>query len=482
MPQLPGWIGGSATTESLTADGESTVNLYVEKMQSEAAANGGALFPCPGFAVWSTVADVGARALTVANGRLFGVMGAALYEWDVNGTATLRGALLVDANQAQLVFNGVIGGQLGIASGGSVYCFTLATNVLTGPFLNGGYSHLAYAGGFGLAFNGLTGKVNLSALNDLSTWSAGLFFQRSLFADPWQAMWVDANNLIWLAGTDSFEVWYNTGSGTQPWAPLSGLVGRYGIAAPFAFASGGSGNVWLSRNLEGIGQIVQTRGSAPTPISSYAVDTAVAGYLRTSRIDNAEVLLYQQGGHAFANVSFPSAPATWTVDTGSQSWAQRGKWNPTRGAYDLWTPRVHVVAFGKHLVGDRTTGSLAVMDTTIATELDGTGIRRLRRGPFPAHEHKRLPIDQFELLMDVGLGVAVGQGSDPQVMLRVSPDVGRTWGTERQASVGKIGAVAKRVYWTRLGAPPASVVEVSYSEPTPFRIVDAYYNNAERAA
>src|SRR4051812_28291318 len=116
MPKLPGWIGGSATSQSLTADSEQTVNLYVEKLPSEAAANSAALFPTPGFAAWSTVADVGARALWVATGRLFGVMGANLYEWDINGTATKRSPapLLVDANPAQIVFNGVIGGQLGV--------------------------------------------------------------------------------------------------------------------------------------------------------------------------------------------------------------------------------------------------------------------------------------------------------------------------------------------------------------------------------
>lgn len=484
--RFPGFIGGSNTSQSLTADSERTVNLYVEKLGSEAAANGSALFPAPGFRKWtpaSAVADVGGRSLTFVGGRMFAVVGAGFYEFDVNGTPTRRGTVALDANPAQIVYNGIVGGQLGIVSGGSVYNYNLTTNVLSAAVLAGGYTHLAYAAGFGLALNPTTGKVNVSALNDFTTWPAGVFFQRSLFADPYQAMWVDANNLVWLVGTDSFEVRYNDNTGAdQPFAPLSGLVGRYGIVAPFAFGLSGIGNFWLAKNPEGIGEFIVTNGSAPSSIGTYAFATAVAAMLRAgNKIDDAEVLVYQQELHPFANIAFPSAPSTWTVDAKEQSWAERGKWNPMLGRYDLWAPRVHCVAFGKHLVADRTTGVIYEMDTTIATETDGTGIRRLRRAPLPYNEHKRTPIDSLELLMDVGLGVASGQGSNPQALLRVSNDAGRTWGNSRQATVGKIGEYGKRCMWNRLGNLTAGVVELTYSEPTPFRVVDAFVNNQEAA-
>jgi hypothetical protein len=483
--RFPGFVGGSNTVQSLTADSEETINLYIEKMQSEAAANVAALFPTPGFRRWtpaSIVPDVGGRGALFANGRLFFVMGAGFYEFDINGVPTKRGTVALDANPAQIVFNSIVGGQLGIASGGNIYSYDLTTNVLSAPVLAGGFSHLAYAAGFGLALNPTTGFVRVSDLNNFTVWDPGVFFRRSLFADPYQAMWVDSNNLVWLVGTDSFEVRYNDNTGAdQPFAPLSGLVGRYGIVAPFAFGLSGLGNTWMARNPEGIGEFVITRGATPTPIDNYSYSTAIAAILRTSRVDDVEVLMYQQEAHTFANIALPSASTTWSVDVKEQSWGKRGKWNAMLGRYDLWSPRVHCVAFGKHLVADRTTGAISEMDTNIATEISGEGIRRLRRCPFPSTEHKRIPVDQFELLMDVGVGVQVGQGSDPQAMLRLSTDAGRTWGNELQASVGRIGEFARRCYWTQLGALTAGVAEVTYSEPTPFRIVDALINNAEAA-
>lgn len=482
MPRWPAFIGGSYPAASHVQDSERTVNLYVERMQVEGGKNTSALYPTPGFRAWSSgVTDVGSRGIAVANGRFFAVIGAGLWEFSSTGVGTRRGTVAQDGNPAQLVFNGVVGGQLGIVSGGAVYSFELATNVLTPTSLTAGYTHLAYADGFGLAFNPTTGMVQLSALNDLSTFSGSDFFQRSKFPDPWQAMFVDPNGLIWLIGSETFEVWYNANpASTQPWAPLSGLFGRYGIAAAFAHGVGGAGNFWLSRSPEGGTTFVTSRGSEPAGVSTYAVNTAIANYRRTSRITDAEVLIYQDQGHTFPVVAFPSAMSTWAYDVEGQNWAERGQWSTATGSYGLWAPRVHADCFGKHLVGDRTTGTIWEMDTAIHTDVDGKGIRRLRRTQGLTNEHKRMPINRVELLMDVGVGTVSGQGSDPQALLRVSHDAGQTFGNERRASVGRIGKYRKRVYWDRLGCPEDAVLEVVWTDPAPTRVIDAWINNMEQ--
>lgn len=485
MPQFPGFCGGSNTSQSLTADVERAVNLFIEPTQSRYAKNpAGILVPTPGFMPWSTtVQDIGSRALKAANGRLFGLMGANFYEWSATGIPTklnLSGPLPQDSNPGQIVFNGKVPSQLGIATGGSVYGFDLTTNTFSGPnFASATATMLDYADGYGLLFDATTARVYLSALNNFNSFSAGTFFQRSKFPDPWQTMFVDPSGLIWMVGLDTFEVWQNTGVGTQPWAPLSGLYGRVGIAAPFAFAISSAGIFWLARSAEGGASIVTTHGSIPQPVSTYAVANAMAGYLRTTKISDAELLPYHDAGHTFMNFSFPSAGRTWTIDAEAKGWHERGQWNSAAGDYGLWAPRTHADCFGKHIVGDRTTGTLWSMDSTVTTDIDGTGIRRLRRTPGLTDENKRHPINQFELLMDVGVA---GQNIDPQVMLRLSPDGGRTWGNEHRAGWGPVGKYRTRVKWTRLGAPENTVIECAWSDAVPTRVVDAYINNAEQAA
>jgi hypothetical protein len=483
MPRFPGFMGGSGVVQSLIADAESTKNWYVETAQQRSAKSPMSLFPTPGFSPVGMFPDVGGRGCCNAGGRIFIAAGGSLNELNNDFTFTNRGALAQDANPAQLFYNGVVGGQIGISSGGNFYCFVLATNTLT-LVLAGETTMCAYAAGFFFSFNINTGKVKLSALEDGTNFGGGNFFQRELFPDPWQSMFVDANNLLWMIGSESFEVWYNTGIGNQPWAPLSGLVGLYGIAAPFAFCRTALGNFWLEANQQGQGQLLFSTGSVPTPVSSYAFSSAVGGFMKSSKISDAEMLAYQRLGHTFIMVSFPSAPATWAYDATEQGFAERGVWNPNLGRFDLWAPRIHQVAFGKDLVMSRASGVICDMNEAYTTEFDGvTGIVRERITPGMTQEHARIPLDQLELLMDVGKTVQqVGQGSNPQATLRVSEDGGETYGNERAASMGRIGKYKTRVYWSMLGAPADVVLKVRTTDPAPSHIVDAWVNNVEKAA
>jgi len=486
----PGFIGGSYQAQSLTADAERTVNLYVEKFDVPSAKHDKALYPTPGFAAFSQplpgfptgIPDVGARAFKYANGRLFAVMATGLYEINSDGTWTKRGTIMQDSMPAQIAFNGLAGGQLLIGSGSNAYCFVLATNTLT-QVLTGEAHQVDFAHGYFLAFNRTNGHVRLSALNDGTSWDPNQFFARSLLADPWQTMFVDSQSLVWLIGTETYEVWYDSGAFPQPFAPLTGLIGRYGIVAPAAFAVLGNQSFWLTTNSEGdVGLYTPAGGGGM--VSTYAVASALADYEATAKITDAECLTHAERGHPFIIVQCPSVPATWAYDVKSQSWAERGRWNSAQNRFDLWAPRVHVKAFGKHLVGDRTTGTIAEMSARYGTEIDGTPILRLRQAPGLTDEHKRHPIDQLELLMDTGLSLVSGgeQDTNVQAMLRVSDDAGRTFGNERRAGIGRIGEYRRRVFWTRLGAPPDAVVRVTFATQAPTRIVNAWLNNLEQVA
>lgn len=484
MPAWPGFIGGSNTSQAWILDAEKTVNLFVEPAQAKAAKNGAALLPTPGFSAWApgnAITEVGSRGSIVADGRLFWVIGGGLYEFSSTAVATRLGTVAQDSNPAQLVYNGKVGGQVGIASGGSVYTFTLATNTFAGPhFGAAAATMLNYADGYGLLFDANTGKVYLSALNDLTSWSSGTFFQRSKFPDPWQTMFVDPNGLIWLIGTDTFEVWYDANpASTQPWAPLSGLFGRTGIASRFAYAVSGSGTSWLARSAEGGVKIVMTRGSSPQPVSTYAVNTALASYRRQGFLADADLLIYEDQGHTFFNYSFPSAHGTHTFDATNTNWAERGQWNSAMGRYDAWAPRGHQDCFNKHLVGDRSSGTIWEMDQAYFTDMDGNGIRRLRRAPAISDEYKRHPIERVQIVMDTGVA---DQSLDPQVMFRISENGGRTFGNERQASFGRTGEYGRMVTFDRLGAPANAVIECAWTDRAPTRVIDAYVNNTEKAA
>jgi len=477
MPSYPGFVGGSAPSQSMIATSERTVNWYSEKIGTEGPQHKSALYPTPGFAGWNPIAaaDLGGRAALSIDNRTFVMMGAGLYQAAAAMTLTKLQTLAQDNNLAQMVYNGPTGGQLCIATGTNGYNYTIATNVLT-TVLVGEATQVGMLDEYFLALNSVTGKLRLSNLNDGTTWDPTQFALRSAQPDPWLAMIINAPD-IWLLGEQTGDIWYDAGTSPFPLAARQGLTIPYGIAAPFSLAVTGGEVFWLTKNKDGAGLVVRANGYNPQPISTVELATALSHYQRTSTIADAEALVYQQEGHTFYVLRFPAANATWAYDLTTGQWAERGKWNSLRGDYDIWAPRIHTYAFGQHLTGDASTGTLSVMDITNGSELDGTAIRRLRRGPLLINEHQRLPLRRFEVLVETGLGLQSGQGSNPQMMFRASSDGGKTFGNERSMGVGQVGQYRKRAFVTRLGSPRMWVPEISVSDPVPYRIIDAYLNN-----
>ena len=80
-------------------------------------------------------------------------------------------------------------------------------------------------------------------------------------------------------------------------------------------------------------------------------------------------------------------------------------------------------------------------------------------------QNKFVFVSRFELIMQAGNGLSTGQGSDPQVMLRISRDGGQTWGQELLMGTGKIGEYRARAFVNRLGRARNFVFELSSSDP-----------------
>lgn len=464
-----GFCGSSNRSQSAVSNGERTVNWYVEPIQSAAAQSSPALYPTPGVTALVTASHTGTRGIGVAGDRAFCVIGTGYYEILNTWTLSLIGTVAQDSNPATISYSGQSGGQVFITSGGNGYCHTLSSGafaqVLTGDATMGGMLNARF-----LAFNVNTGTVRLSDLNDGLTWDPTLFFQRSQAPDPWQAMVVSQSE-VWMIGQSTGEVWYDAGLYPQPFAARPGAVFPWGTVAPFSVGLSGSIVTWLARSPNGVGSMVAASGYTPQAISTFAVDTALAGYLRTSQIDDAEILTYEQAGHAFAVWNFPAAGASWAFDFTTGLWHERASWDSALGRYKVWAPRVHGLVHGVNVVGDRMTGTLHRLCTTCGSDVGGAPIRRLRVGPpLWAESGARLVMSSFELIMETGIGLASGQGSDPEVMLRMSQD-GQTWSAERPASAGRMGEYRRRVRWSRCGSSDRLMFpEVTVTDPVPWRL------------
>ena len=89
---------------------------------------------------------------------------------------------------------------------------------------------------------------------------------------------------------------------------------------------------------------------------------------------------------------------------------------------------------------------------------------------------ERFAVDKIRLDMETGVGLATGQGSNPQAMLQISKDGGRTWSRERWATIGAIGKYRNGVEWARLGQCRKFTAKVRITDPVKTVITAAIVN------
>ena len=298
----------------------------------------------------------------------------------------------------------------------------------------------------------------------------------------------------WVFGTDSTEVWYNSGGLDFPLSPIQGAFNEIGCAAPASIAKMDNTVFWLGADARGQGIIYKAAGYSAQRISTHAIEWRIQSYLDMS---DAVGYTYQQDGHAFYVLSFPSADETWVYDAATSAWHQRSSYSaiaPSEGGFSeaFYEGAFYVVQpltasgvsgiFSRHrsncqcnfqgniIVGDYANGNIYTFELDVFEDngIAQRWLRSWRALPTGQNNLKRTANHSLQLECETGVGVSTGQGADPQAMLRWSDDGGHTYSNEHWASMGKIGATGTRVIWRRLGMTLKlrdRVYEVSGSDP-----------------
>lgn len=465
------FIGPSYRSQSAVADAERCLNYYVEFMEAAGAKGRMALYPTPGVDLFASTTDSPGRAFKNVNGRVFAVIGPTLYEVFSTGTTTNRGTVLTDTSPATIWGNGDVADQLFITSGGAGYLYNLNTNVLSAVSIPAlaTVDMGAYIDGYFLAICRSTSTLAASNLADGGTWLVLQAQQRNAFADRWQSILV-ANRDIWLYGSETSDVWQDAGASPFPFLPVPGANIEWGTAAPFSAAVLGS-PIWLGASRDGSGIVLQASGYTARRVSTHAVERRIQSY---SDVSDAVGFVYQESGHLFYALTFPSAQATWCYDAATSLWHERAYWNTQTATEEASRQLYHVFAFNQHLVLDRATGSIYTASIDLGSDVGGAAIRRQRRAPHvQAMGRPTLFLHNLEIDLENGLGIPVGQGSDPMVMLRMSHDGARTWSSEQWTSAGPQGEYLPRITFDQLGSGRDNVAEVTMTDPIPWRMMGA---------
>lgn len=200
---------------------------------------------------------------------------------------------------------------------------------------------------------------------------------------------------------------------------------------------------------------------------------------RYPTISDATSFGYQQDGHPFYVLNFPSGNATWVYDVSAQLWHERA-YTGANGFLQRHRADTHTSAFGMHLVGDYQNGNIYQLDPLTYSD-NGTPISRIRTSPYVSKGLKNLFISQFQLSIGTGLQLD-GNSPVPQCMLQWSDDGGASWSNEYWVSLGKIGANLTRAIWRRLGKTRERVFRVKITDAVPVSLIDALIEVEEGAS
>jgi hypothetical protein len=275
---------------------------------------------------------------------------------------------------------------------------------------------------------------------------------------------------VYLLGEMSSEAWLDVGSVPFPFQRIQGSSTQQGIAAAYSCARVGNSFAYVSKNNRGEATIVQMNGYIPQRISTHAVETTLVG----QDVSDAIAWTYQLEGHETYVVTFPSIGnngLTWAYDQTTGLWH---KWLYSNNQGEYERHRGNCCAFFNQqvLVGDYENGKLYRLSLSQYTD-DGQFIRRLRRCPHITTDLQRQYFAELQIQFQPGVGLPVGQGQDPQAMLRWSDDGGFTWSNENWVTIGKQGQYFTRAMWRRLGFARDRIFEVVITDPIKAVIVSA---------
>lgn len=415
-------------------------------------------FGTPGDTLFTSFGDTPVRGWLAVGERLFAVHRGTLYEVDNAGTRTSRGTLNTTTGRVSMQTDGTV---VLIVDGTNGYTFTLATNtfaqILDADFPNGANTCDWLDGQF--VVDAGDGEDSFYWSANGTSWDALDFATAESSPDGLVRVFVDHGQIL-LFGTATVEPWGSIGNSDSPFAPVKGAIAQFGLAARWSLVPFNDSVAFLAKNKLGQVQVMMMEGNVPRPISTPELDSLINGY---SSVSDATAMSYMDRGHPILIVNFPTAGKSWMFD------ARSGMWSPRESGLngDRYHGEMAVDYINKIRIADYSNGTVVNLDATAYTE-NGTAIARemITRHFYSGND--RVVVDELYVDMEVGVGLASGQGSSPQVMLQYSKNNGKTWSAELWKSVGAMGNYFERVEWRRLGQARDWLFKLRMTDPVKF--------------
>lgn len=420
------------------------------------------------------------RALFVREGELtyYAIIDDIIYKLNANLAPEVIGTFTTIEGPAWIADNGT---QIFFNDGVQAYIYNTSTNTMS-LVTDPNFPPNARGGEFlqqrfwVYTVNGVAaGRVYGSDLLDGLAWDPLNFFTPESVPDGIVAVIRWFNNLV-VFGKKSIEWWTGISvqiPGALGFQPITGANTEVGLGGELAYARVGQRLFFLGR-VSGQAGIYEIVNYTAEKVSTPAVDEDIVNRVNRSISVGTG---YMMSGHAIFQLTFPSTSVqtaiTWALDAETMLWCKRQSYNKP-----YYRGLLAVTTLDRVFISDAFNGTIWEMKDTVYSEgndpliFEATSIHLLKDGDY-------LTVHRIQIDVETGVGTSTGQGSDPQGMIQVSKDKGRTWSVERWVSMGKIGEYRRRAVRRRLGAARDISIRFRITDPVPRRLCGGYLKMSE---
>lgn len=439
-------VGTASKSTNVTA--QKRINFYLDVRQ-DADKTAIVAIGTPGTTLFVNLGDSPVRGFWTIGDYTYAVHRGTVYKIDNAGTAVSKGTIDTTSGRVGMHDNGT---QIMIATGVSGYIYTLSTDTvakITDVDYPGGDT-VTFLDGYFIVNYPDTGKSSISASYNGAAWDALDFATAEYSPDELIAVFAD-NGRLQLLCEFTTEIWQNTGALDFPFSRVAAI--EWGLAARWSVAKFGNGVVFLAKSRIGGVQVVYLVGGNASVISTTDMDYL----LNNSTVAAAATALsYLHDGHQFYQLNVNSE--SWLYDEKTREWSQLKSGSGRHRA------EIAATYLNRTIVTDYENGKIFNIDGDVYADNGYTIIAELVT-KHTTNNMERIAISELFVDIETGVGLATGQGSDPQIMLQVSKDGGHNFGNERWRSMGKIGKFKTRVRWLRLGQAYDWVFRLKISDP-----------------
>lgn len=450
-------IGSSYHLNDVRAACQSLVNSYLSKLDGVNMM----LASSPGEAIVSAFGEEARGShVTQPSDRWFIAAGPALYEMTPGPTVglygfTLRGPLNTTSGFVGMAHNRT---QLAVVDGANLYILNLTTNVMTQIVSDGwrGSDDVQELDGYFIFVDPESDQFYLSAIDDGTSLDALDFSSADSSPDDIVTHRV-SHRQLWLFGTDSTEIWIDSGAAAFPFVRYQSYTLDVGIVGKRAAINAADTLFWIGKTDRGTGLVYMAAGNQPQRVSNQAVEQALA---KSTDISQASMWVYQIEGHEFIGINAPGMSSTWVYDAAMPGeWHERAEWD---GGWKPLRSRRYANVNGEHY-GLDDFGNVVRLDPAL-NSLSGRPLVRERTWP-----HFVSP--SLEPVVYTGLEVSAKTGGGGGFMtLEISNDGGYVWLAPLLRSLGAVGRRVQRLRWFGLGAATYRVFRLRCSDDVPWAI------------